>query len=240
MRPMLIAASALALAGCNVIAKAEKMDAGPLAKRSYPVGTFDSVSLGGPHNVVVTVGPKASVRAEGPANILDRLEIEVRNGDLHVGTRHGSWHMSFGDHPPVTIYVTTPALSAASIGGSGDMRIDKVEGGKFTGSIGGSGDMDIAALKVDDATFSVAGSGDIKAAGSADSSSVSIAGSGGIDTSSVASKTVSVSIVGSGDASAHASDSATVSVMGSGDVTIAGTAKCSVHKAGSGDVRCGS
>src|SRR3546814_8733155 len=65
------------------------------------------------------------------------------------------WFGSSGSRRPVTVYVTTPILAGAAIGGSGDMRIDAVEGGSFSASIGGSGDMDIASLRVRSADFSI-------------------------------------------------------------------------------------
>lgn len=238
----IVFASVLALGACNVSADAQdNADTSTTrVQRSFEVGSFDSVSLGGPHNVVVQVGPAASVRAEGPAAELDRLKIEVRGGALEIGTRKDkSRTIHIGRTPPVTIYVTTPTLKAAAIGGSGDMRIDKVEGAKFSAAVGGSGDITIDALKVGTASFSVAGSGGIKAAGSAGKADISVVGSGDVDVGDVETRSASVSITGSGDVKTRAMETADVSIMGSGDVTVSGPAKCSVSKMGSGDVRCG-
>ncbi|MGS1016370.1 head GIN domain-containing protein [Allosphingosinicella humi] len=241
MRSILFA-SVLALGACNVSADAQnnaEASATPV-KRSFQVASFESVSLGGPHNVVVQVGPAASVRAEGPAAELDRLKIEVRGGALEIGTRKDkSWTVHVGRTAPVTIYVTTPTLKAAAIGGSGDMRIDKVEGAKFSAAVGGSGDIAIESLKVGEASFSIAGSGGIKAAGTAGKATISVVGSGDVDVAGVESRSASVSIAGSGDVQTRAMETADVSIMGSGDVTVSGPAKCSVNKMGSGDVRCG-
>lgn len=243
MRAAVILLSTIALAACNMVADAQEGDAAPASvqgtQRTYQVGSFDSVSLGGHHNVVVQVGPAASVRAEGSAEDLERLEIRVKDGDLHIGTRKGKWGVNFNSrHDPVTVYVTTPALAAAAIGGSGDMRIDKVEGGEFSASIGGSGDIDVASLKVKQASFAIAGSGTIRAAGTAGATDISVAGSGDVDVAGLESREASVSIVGSGDVRARAMETASVSIMGSGDVAMSGTAKCSISKMGSGDVRC--
>ena len=60
-----------------------------------------------------------------------------------------SWKLGRRQSRPVTVYVTAPALQGAAIGGSGDMRIDKVESPRFAASIGGSGDIEIAALRVE-------------------------------------------------------------------------------------------
>lgn len=244
MRAFYVLVPALAVAACGFGADAQEGESrtydARMSQRAFDVHAFDSVSLGGHHNVVVTVGPAASVRAEGPVSELDRLKIEVEDGDLHIGTKKNrDWFGSNRSRRPVTVYVTTPTLTAASIGGSGDMRIDAVEGDSFSASIGGSGDMNIGSLRVGSADFSIAGSGGIHAAGTARRTSVSIAGSGDVEIADLESQSADVSIVGSGGVRARAMESADVSIMGSGDVAISGTARCSVSKMGSGDVRCG-
>jgi hypothetical protein len=239
MRAALIAASALALGACNMVAEAQETGGdGRPDRRSFDVGSFDSVSLGGYQNVVVAVGPAASVRAEGPSSELDRLEIDVDDGDLRIRTKRDGWRMSMGKRQPVTIYVTTPRLTSAALGGSGDMRIDRVEGNSFKAAIGGSGDISIASLRVGSADFSIGGSGGISASGEASRQAFSIAGSGNIDAAGLRGRTAEVSIVGSGDVRANASETASVTIMGSGDVELSGGAKCDVTKRGSGSVRC--
>ncbi len=239
MRTLVMAASVILLAACGISAGAQDRKGEAQASRNYGVGAFQSVSLGGSQDVAVRVGPATSVRAEGPADALDRLEIEVARGDLKIGTKRGSYWSMGEARGKVTVYVTTPKLVAASIGGSGNMRIDKVATGRFTAAIGGSGDLNISSMKVDEASFSIAGSGDILAAGSADRQSISVAGSGNVNTASLLGSTSNVSVLGSGNVNAHASKSAKVSVMGSGDVQLAGGAQCAVHKMGSGSVHCG-
>ena len=53
-----------------------------------------------------------------------------------IGYKKGNW--SFGwrrDHGPVTVHVSAPSLTGAEVAGSGDMKIDKIEGGDFAGEI---------------------------------------------------------------------------------------------------------
>jgi putative autotransporter adhesin-like protein len=207
-------------------------------QRSFQVGDFHAVALEGSHDVVVTVGGAPSVRAEGDSEALERLDIRVENGTLKVGTRRHGW-FAFGHRGGVTVHVTAPALDAASIGGSGDMRIDRVQARTFAAEIAGSGDMEIGALRAQRARFEIAGSGGIAAAGAADQADVSIAGSGSVNLDHLQTRRASVSIAGSGDISVRASEAVEGEVMGSGDVTVAGGARCSVSKMGSGDVRCG-
>jgi hypothetical protein len=239
MRHALWLIPGLALAGaCSVSAGSpEHGDTRP-GQRDFQVGTFQSVELAGSPDVTVTVGGAPSVRAEGPQNALDRLDIRVENGALKIGTRRDGFFSRDHDLGRVTIHVTAPALNAASITGSGDMHIDHAEAATFAASIGGSGDMDIGALRAREATFSIAGSGNIRAGGSADRSRISIAGSGDARLDRFQTGDAEVSIVGSGGTRLRASGSVSGSIMGSGDVAVSGTTRCTVSKMGSGDLRC--
>jgi len=213
---------------------------GQAATRNFQVGAFDKISLAGSSDVIVTVGGAPSVRAEGNSELLEKLEVKVENGVLRIGYKKGKW--SFGwrkDHGPVTVHVSVPSLTGAEIAGSGDMKIDKVEGGDFAGEIAGSGEIELASLRARNASFAIAGSGGVSARGSAETADFEIAGSGDIRAGGLEVKRAKVSIAGSGNVETKAMESAAIDMMGSGDVVITGTAKCSVNKMGSGNVRCG-
>ena len=241
MRTLLaIAPIAVLAAACSAGAQ-EGRDApsGAQGQRAFQVGEFQAVSLEGSHDVIVAVGGAPSVRAEGDAEAIERLDIRVENGTLKIGSRSSNGWFS-RNRGRVTVHVTAPALNAASIGGSGDMRIDRVEAPRFAASIGGSGDMEIGALRAERASFSIAGSGDIRAAaGQVGEADISIAGSGSVSADALQTRRADVSVVGSGDVSLSASESVDASIMGSGDINVQGNARCNVSKMGSGDVHCG-
>ncbi len=228
----------LALGACT--SRGEERDAQrATGQRDFQVGEFQAVSLDGSHDVVVAVGGAASVRAEGDAEAIERLEIRVENGTLRIGTRDERGWFNFRDHGGVTVHVTTPALNGASIRGSGDMRVDRAEAQAFEADIAGSGDLQIAALRAQRANFAIAGSGSIQAAGTVEQASIAIAGSGNVGLERLQTRRASVSVAGSGDVSVRASEAVDGDIMGSGDVVVHGTARCSIQKMGSGDVRCG-
>ena len=239
MRRLLLIASTLAVAACSANAQRGAGEpGGEQARRDFEVGGFRSVSLEGAADVVVAVGGPASVRAEGDGRALERLEIRVENGALKIGTRDEGM-FSWGRHGRATVYVSAPALDGASIGGSGDMRIDRIQAASFNGSVAGSGDMEIATLQAREARFDLAGSGGISAAGRADAVNISIAGSGNVMLDALEARRADVSIAGSGDVSLRATEAVQGSILGSGDIVVHGTARCNVSKLGSGDVRCG-
>lgn len=231
-----IAASA-ALAGCHGHAEG----GGPTVSRNYQVGNFHEIEVAGSYDVDVRTGSNPSVSGQGPEKLLERTVVEVQGDKLviHPENSHGFFHFGWSNHGHAHFTVTVPQLSAATIAGSGGIKVDRVQGQQFDGTVAGSGDIDVAAMDVQQLKLSIAGSGDLKAAsGKTQSAEYEIAGSGSIDAAGVQAQQVKVDIAGSGPVHAHASSAAQVSIMGSGDVNITGGARCQVSKMGSGNVSC--
>lgn len=226
----------LATAGCHGV---NAQGAGPTVSRNYQVGNFQQIEVAGSYDVEVRTGANVSVSAKGGQNILDHTVVEVSDGKLLIHPEKTSGFFSIGRNGHATFIVTVPQLSAASMAGSGDVKVDHIQGEAFEGKIAGSGSLSLASLDVQELKLSIAGSGDAKAgAGKAKSAEYDIAGSGDIDAGGLQTQDTKVSIAGSGGLKAHAVGTAQVSIMGSGDVAISGGAKCQIDKAGSGSVRC--
>lgn len=222
------------LSGPAVAAPADR----PVSARDFPVSGFHRISASDSSNVLVTVGGQDfSVRAEGDAERINRLRIDVRDGELRIYS--GPGRGSRGWRAPVTVHVMLPALDGASVSGSGDMKIDKVGGPDFAASVDGSGNLQVAALATGRARLRVSGSGGIRAAGTVRDANVAVSGSGNAELHGLDSENVRVSVSGSGNADFGAARTADVSVSGSGNASIGGNPRCTIQKSGSGTVRCG-
>lgn len=208
------------------------------SEQTYEVAPFAGISTTGPQDVVVTLGETTSVRSEGSPDALALLEAVVEDGKLIIRPKNDFDGWAWGRLQSATFYVTLPRLDTVALAGSGDVRVDRVEGEDFVGSVAGPGELSIGALDVDEADFRIGGSGNVVAAGTARETRVSIGGSGEVQANGLRSETASVSIGGSGDVALTVEDEADVSIVGSGDVAISGPARCSVTQMGSGDVRC--
>ena len=208
--------------------------------RTYAVTDFTGLALRGSDDVDVRVGTGFSVRAEGTSKELDRIKIERVGDTLRIGRKDRSGFDWGGSGESVKVYVTMPRIIAATIAGSGDMTVDRVEGQRFTVDAAGSGSLNVAMLAVREAKLSMAGSGNITLKGSADRLSVDIAGSGDVDAAGVKATGAAVNVLGSGNVRADVTGPASVSMMGSGDVDLGKGAQCTISKMGSGQVKCGS
>lgn len=229
----------LILGGCD--AAAEPSDVHVVApsgsgnQRSYAASGFDHVSLAGPDNATVSVGPAFSVRAVGDSKVLDRLVVEARDGRLLLRRKRGLP----GGSGTARFLVSLPALRGAEVAGSGGMAVDHARADTFDASVAGSGDLRIGHVAARRLETSIAGSGDLHAGGTADALKVSIAGSGGLDAPGLTARRATISIAGSGGVRARVRGPATVSIMGSGSALLGAEARCSVSKMGSGSARCG-
>ncbi|MCC2980079.1 head GIN domain-containing protein [Sphingomonas sp. IC4-52] len=205
-------------------------------ERRYAVADFSSIEQRGPDDVDVRVGTGFSVRAEGDDDVLSRVKI-AKDGSRLLITREGSginWNSG-----SAKIYVTMPRIEAARLAGSGDIAIDRIEGGAFDGSIAGSGALKLGRVGVDRLELSIAGSGSAEANGEADALAVNIAGSGDVEAAGLRATSADVNIAGAGNVRAVVNGPAKVAIMGAGDVDLGPQAKCDISKVGTGDVRCG-
>jgi hypothetical protein len=232
-----VVAASAALSGCQVRAQE---GGGPTVSRNYQVGNFQQIEVAGPYDVEVRTGANPSVAARGSEKLLERTVVEVKGDKLviHPENNHSFFHFGWSSHGKANFTVTVPQLSGATIAGSGDVHVDRVQGDHFEGTVAGSGGINVGNMDVQTLKLAIAGSGGVKAAGKAKNATYDIAGSGGIDGAGIVTEQAKVSIAGSGDVKAHATSTADVSIMGSGDVDVTGGAKCNVSKAGSGSVRC--
>lgn len=204
--------------------------------RSYAVTDFSKIDLTGSDEVEVRAGKAFSVRAEGKPEDLDTLRIARDDETLAIGRKRS---FRWGHGGKVTVYVTLPRLTEASITGSGTMAVDRVSGDAFKADVRGSGDLNIAALMTDRAEVSIAGTGNVRAGGAVKDLAVEVAGTGSLDAAGLRVERADVSVTGTGDVRAAVSGTAKVKVAGTGDVDLGAAARCTVSNTGTGSVRCG-
>ncbi len=233
-----IAAAATATSACSH-SRAE--DAGPMVDRAYQVDNFSEIEVAGPFDVTVHTGAAPSVKAHGNQKLLEKLVVEVKGDKLVIRPENhrGFFNWGWGTAGKANVAITVPAISGATLAGSGGVAVDNVKGDTFDGSVAGSGTLTLNSVQVQSLKLAIAGSGDVRArSGQVGNAAYKIAGSGDIDARNVSAKTADVKIMGSGSIRGQATTTADVKIMGSGDVILTGGAKCSVTQAGSGNVNC--
>lgn len=217
-----------------------------------PMEDFTGIDLGIASDVTIHQGATQEVRITGAENIIDNIERNV------VG---GVWKIRFDEcvrnEGQLSIDVTLPTLTEASISGSGNIVSNDTfrDADELKVSIAGSGSIDIIAsattvessiagsgdihLYTEASTVraSIAGSGDQFLSGTSNFLEVDIAGSGTIHAFDLPCATGDVSITGSGDCEIQVSDHLNITITGSGSVRYKGNPTMDTNITGSGEVK---
>lgn len=118
---------------------------------------FSRVELQGVGSVHIIVGRRTAVTVRGDDNIVPLVRTTVDNGTLVIAE-----HGSFSTKTPLTVAVSTPRLTGATLAGAGTMRVDGIGAPVFSAALDGFGRLDLAgrATRLD---LQIAGSGDAQA-----------------------------------------------------------------------------
>ncbi|WP_420455350.1 head GIN domain-containing protein [Rubrivirga sp.] len=227
--------ASLALAGCFNVSwgEGERVEgSGTSATRTVDVAGVRSVSLATPGTLVVTDGAVPLV-IEGDDNLIDRIEAEVRDGELVVAAERG---VSLRPQAPLRFTVGVDRLEGVRIAGSGRVEATRAQADALTLAIAGSGALDVSGVRADAVTVSVAGSGDVTVAGRAGRLAVEIAGSGDVDAVGLQADQAEVQIAGAGDVTLWAEKALDVEIMGAGDVRYAGSPEVTRSVMGAGEI----
>lgn len=225
--------------------------------KQIKVSDFNQIAVSGSLDVTYTQqSGKPKVEIYTSDNIVDLLDIYVKNGKLNLGFKKNV-KVSYNK---LEIRVTSEDLNTVNVAGSGDFKFTNglktdqlkmnVAGSgditasniqcsqEFTANVAGSGDIECKQLKAADMDISVAGSGDLKIENALVTSvNASVAGSGTVKISGNADK-ANYSVAGSGDL--YANDfkvqNISASVAGSGDIKCHAVEHLKARVSGSGTI----
>ena len=225
--------------------------------KQIKVSDFNQIAVSGSLDVTYTQqSGKPKVEIYTSDNIVDLLDIYIKNGKLNLGFKKNV-KVSYNK---LEIRVTSEDLNAVNVAGSGDFKFTNglktdqlkmnVAGSgditasniqcsqEFTANVAGSGDIECKQLKAADMDISVAGSGDLKIENAlVTSANASVAGSGTVKISGNADK-ANYSVAGSGDL--YANDfkvqNISASVAGSGDIKCHAVEHLKARVSGSGTI----
>lgn len=212
------------------------------ADRSVGIGSFERLRVDGPFLVTVATGRSPGARISGgQADILD-VEVRSEGGTLIVRrSATGRWgeRGASSATAPVTVALSTPALSGAAVIGGGKVTIDRMKGPRVDLSLTGSGALALAALDAQEVRVQLVGPGSLALAGKAATARLMTNGPGTIDAAGLDAGDLVVGLDGLGQTSARARYTAQVSSTGLGTISIAGRPKCVVRALSSAPISCG-
>jgi putative autotransporter adhesin-like protein len=211
-------------------------------RRGYSVTGFDRIQIQGPFVVRLTTGRGSSAYAEGDNRAINEISVEVMGNTLRVRRNLSSnWGGYPGDRETQSaiLYLTTHELEQATVIGTGDLEIDRMEGGRLVVSLGGNGRLAVGEIEADHVALAVTGAGIMEVGGHAETGQVTVQGPGTVSASGLVIENLTVNLNGPGSIEVAAEREADVTSVGNGFVTILGNAACTDHSVGSGQVSCG-
>lgn len=211
-------------------------------RRGYSVTGFDRIQVQGPFVVRVTTGQGSSAYAEGDHRAINEIGVQVVGNTLRVRRNVSN---NWGGYPgeraaqAAILYLTTHAIEQATVIGTGDLEIDRMEGGRLIASLGGNGRLAVGEIDADHVALAVTGAGIMEVGGHAETGRVTVEGPGTVAGAGLTVDDLTVNLNGPGSIEIAAEREADVTAVGNGVVIVTGNASCTDRSIGSGQVSCG-
>ena len=188
---------------------------GDVVSETRDISGFTGMSSGISADIELRQSAAFKVTIDGQKNIIDLVEMEVKEGILKLRFKKG-YSMSYKKN--LKIRLEAPSFTYLGMSGSGDVRAE-------------------GALKGEKLDISISGSGDVVVGGSTERAELSISGSGDVKAKGLKAQSVKCRVSGSGDVSCFAAKELDAYLSGSGDIIYSGNPSSVKKKvSGSGDI----
>lgn len=233
-----IALVALAMIACNI-------NVGPLTvtrgsgnviSESRTVSDFSAVTFAGIGDMTVIQGETESLVIEAEDNILPLIEVEVRDGTLHIGIQASDWRDTVLPTRPIRYTLTIDDLDRLALSGLGNIRFDRLQAEDFTLVISGAGNVSLGGLEAASVTVQMSGAGNADLSGRVNAQVVTITGAGNYQAGDLESRETVITTSGLGNAILWVHDSLNVTITGAGSVDYYGSPQLTERITGLGRV----
>jgi len=218
------------VAACSAV----KIGSGPVVTLEKPLSGFDRIEAAWGFDVQIRQGDTFAVLLRVSENLVDDLDVAVRQGTLHLGLR-----AALGvANAHLEAEVTLPALSGLEVSGGADARLESFRlDDPFTlGASGGAklrGDVEAGSIRAD-----VSGGAEVSLSGTGEDLELNVSGGGEADLPGLTVREATVEASGGGTATVHATDSLDAEATGGGRVYYKGNPSVDrVETSGGGQVR---
>lgn len=170
---------------------------GKYSEESRALPNFIKIRVLGGVDVIYNQNSATSLKITGDDNIITVIETNVDDETLNIAAKK-----SYSNQLPIRLQITSPALQAVFLDGSGEFTIGNINGSQLL--------------------INISGSSDITAAGKVNNLGIQLSGSGDINTQALNANDVTVNLVGSGDLLVMAHKKLTATILGAGKISYFG------------------
>lgn len=213
---------------------------GQAAERKFSIFGFEDIRIGNGVDVVLTSGKGASALAEGETReILDRVSLQKNGKQLIVSVRRKSLNgEDYDADAPVTLYLSSYAISNISHLGSGQVTLDKLSGRTPRVRLGGFGTLRIDAVDADRLDVAMTGGGQMIMIGEARAARVELQGASMFESPDLTVEKLTLVQRGPASSLVKVKREAVITNNGTGRINIVGKPNCTVRTDGAAEIIC--
>lgn len=220
-----LALLALGTSACNTLALIDGQQrvegSGTVIEKAIDVGPFTRIDVGGAVTADVTVGPERAVTLRSDDNIVERMELVVEGGTLHVRTIRGSFNFQPTDGIVVTIHV--PELEGVDASGAATVAVDRVSADGFSVDASGAAEVRIDRSTARSLRVNADGASEVSVAGGKAAELVAdLSGAALLDVADLQAERVALDASGAAHGQVNASDDLEVTLSGGSSFCYAG------------------
>lgn len=210
------------------------------AERKFSLFGFEDIRIGNGVDVVLTSGKGPSAWAEGETReLLDRVSLRKNGKQLIVSVERKSQSGDdYGADRPVTLYLSSYAITNISHLGSGLVKLDKLSGRTPRVRLGGFGTLRIDAVDADRLDVAMAGGGQVVMSGKARDARIELQGASIFESPGLTVDKLTLVQRGPARSQLMVKREAAITNYGAGQIDIAGKPNCMVRTDGAANIVC--
>ena len=206
--------------------------------KTYPIQSFTSVEFDAVGNIIYTQSNNVSVRAEGDKDMVDRLRVIEKNGELKIEL---DVKLRRKAKKNLTIYISSPVIENIEVDGVGNWTMKGlVKADNLVIDFEGVGNFEALELQTNSIKASCEGVGNLKLGGTTDLIEITSEGVGSINAQNLIAKHAVIRSSGVGSVKCYASESIDVTNNGVGSITYYGNPEVkNMNNSGIGKIKEG-
>ena len=206
--------------------------------KTFPIQSFTSVESNVVGNIIYTQSNKVSVRAEGDKELVDKLRITEKNGELKIEHEE---KIKSKKKQSLSIYIISPTINEIDTEGVGNWVMKgNVKADNLVIEFDGVGNFEALDLQSNNIKVDYEGVGNLTLGGTTDFLQIKSEGVGSVKTQDLIAKNAIIKSSGVGSVKCYASESVDLTNTGVGSITYYGnpTTK-NMNNSGVGKIKAG-
>ena len=223
---------------CVIVTSCTYAQKQTFTNKTYPIQSFTSVESNVVGNIIYTQSNKVSVRAEGDKELVDKLRITEKNGDLKIEHEE---KIKSKKKQKLSIYISSPTINEVDTEGVGNWVMKgNVKADNLVIEFDGVGNFEALDLQSNNIKVDYEGVGNLTLGGTTDFLQIKSEGVGSVKTQDLIAKNAIIKSSGVGSVKCYASESVDLTNTGVGSITYYGnpTTK-NMNNSGVGKIKAG-